>query len=267
MLNNELWWRLGCFVSILIIMISLEQWKPARQSTVKAVKRWSTNFGLVVVSSILIRLLIPVGLTAAALYYQQHNIGLFNIASVSNKVDGSLAILLSVVILDITIYWQHRLFHTVPVLWRLHQVHHSDSHVDASTGLRFHPIEIVLSIIVKLIIVTAFGIPALAVLIFEVALNGLALFNHANIRLPQAFEKPLRLVLMTQVLHRIHHSKVINETNSNYGFSVIWWDKLFGSYKSQATKSDEDLDIGLTQHPDAKKNASLLTLLLMPFKK
>ena len=134
------------------------------------------------------------------------------------------------------------------MLWRLHRVHHSDAHVDASTGLRFHPIEIVLSILVKLIVVSAFGIPAIAVLIFEVTLNGLALFNHANIRLPHVIEKPLRLVLMTQILHRIHHSKVVNETNSNYGFSVIWWDKLFGSYKDEAIKSDVNLDIGLTQY-------------------
>jgi len=266
MLDNEVWWRLGCFISVLAIMIVLERWKPARQSTIKSTKRWSANFGLVVASSIIVRLIIPVGLTAIALFYQQHNIGLFNLPSISNWVTGSIAIVLSLVILDITIYWQHRLFHTVPMLWRLHRVHHSDAHVDASTGLRFHPIEIVLSILVKLIVVSAFGIPAIAVLIFEVTLNGLALFNHANIRLPHVIEKPLRLVLMTQILHRIHHSKVVNETNSNYGFSVIWWDKLFGSYKDEAIKSDVNLDIGLTQYPSPSQNASLLALLKMPFR-
>lgn len=266
MLDNEVWWRLGCFISVLAIMIVLEWWKPARQSTIKSTKRWSANFGLVVASSIVVRLIIPVGLTAIALFYQQHNIGLFNLPSISNWVTGLIAIVLSLVILDITIYWQHRLFHTVPMLWRLHRVHHSDAHVDASTGLRFHPIEIVLSILVKLIVVSAFGIPAIAVLIFEVTLNGLALFNHANIRLPHVIEKPLRLVLMTQILHRIHHSKVVNETNSNYGFSVIWWDKLFGSYKDEAIKSDVNLDIGLTQYPSPSQNASLLALLKMPFR-
>ena len=266
MLDNEVWWRLGCFISVLAIMIVLERWKPARQSTIKSTKRWSANFGLVVASSIVVRLIIPVGLTAIALFYQQHNIGLFNLPSISNWVTGLIAIVLSLVILDITIYWQHRLFHTVPMLWRLHRVHHSDAHVDASTGLRFHPIEIVLSILVKLIVVSAFGIPAIAVLIFEVTLNGLALFNHANIRLPHVIEKPLRLVLMTQILHRIHHSKVVNETNSNYGFSVIWWDKLFGSYKDEAIKSDVNLDIGLTQYPSPSQNASLLALLKMPFR-
>jgi sterol desaturase/sphingolipid hydroxylase (fatty acid hydroxylase superfamily) len=153
------------------------------------------------------------------------------------------------------------------MLWRLHRVHHADAHVDTSTGLRFHPIEIVLSILVKLFAVIALGIPAIAVLIFEITLNGLALFNHANIRLPSVIEKPLRLILMTQILHRIHHSKVVSETNSNYGFSVIWWDKLFGSYKSEAKKSDETLDIGLIEYPLEKQNAKLFGLLLMPFKK
>lgn len=266
-MNNELWWRLGVFISVLVVMMLFEHWKPARKSPIKATKRWFSNFGLVVVSSILVRLIIPVGLTAVTLYYQQHNIGFFNLITVSNWVAGSIAVLVSVVILDITIYWQHRLFHTVPMLWRLHKVHHSDDHVDSSTGLRFHPIEIVLSIIVKLIVVTLFGIPPIAVLIFEITLNGLAVFNHANIRLPHAVEKPLRLILMTQVLHRIHHSKVVNETNSNYGFSVIWWDKLFGSFKGEAIKTDMDLEIGLTQYSDPKQNASLLSLLIMPFKR
>lgn len=267
MLENEVWWRLGCFISILTIMMLLEWFKPARQSTIKSSKRWSANFGLVIASSIIARLIIPIGLTAVALYYQQHNIGFFNQLSVSNWVAGWGVILLSIVILDITIYWQHRLFHTVPLLWRLHSVHHSDVHVDSSTGLRFHPVEIVLSILVKLIVVSLIGIPPVAILIFEVVLNGLALFNHANIRLPQTIEKPLRLILMTQILHRIHHSKVVEETNSNYGFSVIWWDKLFGSYKDSAIKGDVDLDIGLTQYSDPKQNSSLLRLLLMPFNK
>lgn len=270
MLDNEMWWRLGSFVSILTIMMLFEWLKPARQSSIKMTKRWTANFGLVVVSSIIVRLIVPVGLTMVALYNQEHNLGLFNqsIITLSSLliVPNWMFVVVSLLILDITIYWQHRLFHTVPMLWRLHRVHHSDTHVDSSTGLRFHPIEIILSILVKVIIVSLFGIPAIAVLIFEIALNGLALFNHANIRLPHAIEKPLRLILMTQILHRIHHSKVVNETNSNYGFSVIWWDKLFGSYKDKALKNDSDLDIGLTQYSDAKQNASLLGLLMMPFR-
>ncbi|MBP2280239.1 sterol desaturase/sphingolipid hydroxylase (fatty acid hydroxylase superfamily) [Psychrobacter sp. PL19] len=261
-MTNEVWWRLGCFFSILVIMMLLEWRKPARQSPVKSRSRWFANFGLVFASSVIARLAVPIGLTAVALYSQQHGIGLFNQITLPSVI----VIVLSLVLLDILIYWQHRLFHQVPILWRLHRVHHADAHVDTSTGLRFHPIEIVLSILVKLIAVVVLGVPAIAVLIFEIALNGLALFNHANIRLPPTIEKPLRLVLMTQILHRIHHSQVVTETNSNYGFSVIWWDKVFGSYKSAAHKADTDIDIGLVEYPKAQQNASLWSLLTMPFK-
>ncbi|MBU2870088.1 sterol desaturase family protein [Colwellia sp. E2M01] len=262
-MTNEQSWRLGFFFSILVIMMLLEWQLPARKSPIKSSKRWLANFGLVFVSSVIARLTVPIGLTAVAFYNEEHSIGLFNVMSLPSFV----VITLSLFILDIVIYWQHRLFHQIPILWRLHRVHHADAHVDTSTGLRFHPLEIVLSIIIKLIIVSAFGVPAIAVLIFEITLNGLALFNHANIRLPQVIEKPLRLLLMTQILHRIHHSQRVSETNSNYGFSVIWWDKLFGSYKDSAQKSDSELAIGLTDYPDAKQNSSLLSLLLLPFKK
>lgn len=262
-MSNEIWWRLGFFFSILAIMMLLESRMPARKSPIKSSTRWFANFGLVFASSLIARLSVPIGLTAVALYNQEHGIGLFNRIATPSIV----AIILSMLLLDILIYWQHRLFHQVPILWRLHRVHHADAHVDTSTGLRFHPIEIVLSILIKLIAVTALGVPAIAVLIFEIALNGLALFNHANIRLPNAIEKPVRLILMTQILHRIHHSQRVNETNSNYGFSVIWWDKLFGSYKNEAQKADNDIDVGLKEYPSEKQNASLWALLTMPFQK
>jgi sterol desaturase/sphingolipid hydroxylase (fatty acid hydroxylase superfamily) len=261
-MTNEVWWRLGCFFSILIIMMLLEWQHPARRSPLKSTQRWFANFGLVVVSSVVVRLTVPLGLTAIALYNQQQEIGLFNLLA----MPSSVAILVSLLLLDMVIYWQHRLFHKVPLLWRLHRVHHADVHVDASTGLRFHPIEIILSIVIKLLVISALGVPALAVLIFEIALNGLALFNHANIRLPIAIEKPLRLILVTQMLHRIHHSQIPSETNSNFGFSVIWWDKLFGSYKAKASQADNKITIGLSQYPSPKQTASLWQLLKMPFK-
>ena len=262
-MSNEIWWRLGFFFSILVIMMLLESRMPARKSPIKSNTRWFANFGLVFASSLIARLSVPIVLTAVALYNQEHGIGLFN----QIATPSSVAIIFSMLLLDILIYWQHRLFHNVPILWRLHRVHHADAHVDTSTGLRFHPIEIVLSILIKLIAVTALGVPAIAVLIFEIALNGLALFNHANIRLHNAIEKPLRLILMTQILHRIHHSQNPEETNSNFGFSVTWWDRLFGSYKTSATLSDNKLNIGLAQYSDPKQNASLWYLLTLPFKK
>lgn len=258
----EVWWRLGCFFGVLAVMMLLEWKNPARRSPINNSSRWLANFALVLTSSLAARLVIPVGLTAVALYNQQQTVGVFN----QIALPSSLVFVLSLLLLDILIYWQHRLFHQVPLLWRLHRVHHAVAHVDASTGLRFHPIEIIISVLVKLLAITALGIPAFAVLVFEIALNGLALFNHANIRLPARIEKPLRLILVTQMLHRIHHSQRPNETNSNYGFSVVWWDKLFGSYKSAAQKSDQELDIGLIDYPSAKQNASLWGLLSMPFK-
>lgn len=261
-MTNEVYWRLGCFLSILGIMMLLEWQRPARKSTVKASTRWSANFGLVITSSVIARLTIPLGLTAVAIYNHQQGIGLFNVLALPMW----LVIICSFLLLDMLIYWQHRLFHQVPLLWRLHRVHHGDPHVDASTGLRFHPIEIVLSILVKLVAVTILGIPAIAVLIFEVALNGFALFNHANIRLPQKLERFLRLIIITQVLHRIHHSQLPNETNSNYGFSVSWWDKLFGSYQHQASLPDEQLNIGLKEFTSPKVNSRIMSLLIMPFK-
>lgn len=260
-MTHEVWWRLGFFFSILVIMMLLEWRTPARKSPIKGGQRWFANFGLVFASSLIARLAVPVGLTAVALYAQKNGIGLFNLIELPSIV----VIVASLLLLDILIYWQHRLFHRVPILWRLHRVHHADAHFDTSTGLRFHPFEIILSILIKLIAVITLGVPAIAVLIFEIALNGLALFNHANIRLPAAIEKPARLILMTQILHRIHHSQVVSETNSNYGFSVIWWDKLFGSYKDVAKKTDNQLDIGLIEYPTAKRNASLWRLLVMPF--
>lgn len=261
-MTNEIWWRLGFFFSILVIMMLIEWRMPARTAPIKSSKRWFANFGLVFASSVIARLAVPVGLTAVALYNQQHGIGLFNIIDLPSV----LVIVLSLLLLDIIIYWQHRLFHRVPILWRLHRVHHADAHIDASTGLRFHPIEIILSILIKLAAVSLLGVPAIAVLFFEITLNGLAMFNHANIRLPPAIEKPARLVLMTQILHRIHHSQRVSETNSNYGFSVIWWDWIFGSYKGAAQKSDNELDIGLKEYPSPKQNASLWGLLVMPFR-
>ncbi|MGB2740800.1 MAG: sterol desaturase family protein [Cognaticolwellia sp.] len=253
--------RLSIFFTILLVMLVLESCYPARKSKLTKPVRWLGNFSLLILSSIVARLLIPIGVAGIALYASTEGIGLFNIINLPTW----FSITFSVLLLDLMIYWQHRIFHLVPILWRFHKVHHADSHIDASTGLRFHPVEIALSILLKALAVLILGVPATAVIIFEVALNGFALFNHANIRLPRWLELPLRTILITQVLHRIHHSQVVGETNSNYGFSVSWWDRMFGSYKSEAQKSDNDLDIGLKSYPATNENANLLTLLKMPF--
>lgn len=254
--------RLSIFFTVLLVMLLLESCFPARKSKLTKSVRWLGNFSLLILSSVVARLIIPVGVAGIALYASAQGIGFFNLINLPSW----LSIALSVVLLDLMIYWQHRIFHLVPQLWRFHKVHHADSHIDASTGLRFHPIEIALSVLLKAMAVLILGVPAVAVIIFEVALNGFALFNHANIRLPQALERLCRKFVITQTLHRIHHSQVVAETNSNYGFSVVFWDRLFGSYCANAEKNDSDLAIGLKEWPAKKANASLLALLLMPFK-
>lgn len=281
--------RLSVFLGVFVLMAVLEALLPAREAVLSRKTRWLGNLSMVVMGALVSRILLPVTLVGVSLWAQQKGIGVFNVlldavpadASSSNQLLNSgeplnnsstylvhIAIVtLSVLLLDMLIYWQHRLFHTVPMLWRFHKMHHADSHVDTTTGLRFHPVEIAMSLGIKAAAVVILGVPAIAIVIFEVALNGFALFNHANIRLPQKWDDRIGLVLITQRLHRIHHSQAKNESNSNYGFSVSWWDRLFNSFTPRAAFSDETLPIGQKDVPATKKNASIIALLQQPFKK
>jgi sterol desaturase/sphingolipid hydroxylase (fatty acid hydroxylase superfamily) len=249
------------FFGVFAIMAIIEAWQPARVAPLGRWTRWRGNLLLIIASAIAARIALPMTLVGVAVWAHDIHLGLLNYLN-SPEV---LGVVLSVLLLDMVIYWQHRWFHTVPLLWRLHQVHHADSHVDTTTGLRFHPIEIVFSLFLKAAVIVVFGVPAMAVVIFEVGLNAFALFNHANIRLPQKWDHGLGYVLITQRLHRIHHSQYKRESNSNYGFSVSWWDRLFGSFVAHAKQSDETLDIGQKAFPATAKNAGILRLLLMPF--
>lgn len=233
--------RLAVFLSVLIIMTLLEAKFPARERTQPRVRRWSTNFGLVVIDTLAIRFLFPVIAVGTALWVKSQGWGLLNNLAIPDWA----AIGLAIVILDMMIYWQHVASHKIPFLWQLHKVHHADRDLDASSGLRFHPAEIVLSMIYKIAIVTALGAPVLAVIIFEIVLNACAVFNHANVRVPRWVEKPLRLVMVTPALHRIHHSVIEAETNSNYGFSVIWWDRIFGTFTARPSGK---LTLGLSEY-------------------
>ena len=281
--------RLSVFLGVFVLMAVLEALLPAREAVLSRKTRWLGNLSMVVMGALVSRILLPATLVGVSLWAQQKGIGVFNVlldavsadASSSNQLLNSgeplnnsstylvhIAIVtLSVLLLDMLIYWQHRLFHTVPMLWRFHKMHHADSHVDTTTGLRFHPVEIAMSLGIKAAAVVMLGVPAIAIVIFEVALNGFALFNHANIRLPQKWDDRIGLVLITQRLHRIHHSQAKNESNSNYGFSVSWWDRLFNSFTPRAAFSDETLPIGQKDVPATKKNASIIALLQQPFKK
>jgi len=287
-LDNTAVIRLSVFLGVFVFMAVLEALLPAREAVLSRKTRWLGNLSMVVMGALVSRILLPVTLVGVSLWAQQKGIGVFNVlldavpadASSSNQLLNSgeplnnsstylvhIAIVtLSVLLLDMLIYWQHRLFHTVPMLWRFHKMHHADSHVDTTTGLRFHPVEIAMSLGIKAAAVVILGVPAIAIVIFEVALNGFALFNHANIRLPQKWDDRIGLVLITQRLHRIHHSQAKSECNSNYGFSVSWWDRLFNSFTPRAKQSDETLSIGQQDVPAVKENASIRALLLQPFK-
>ncbi len=274
--------RLSVFLGIFVCMALLEARYPARKAVLDRKTRWVGNLSMVVLGALVSRVLLPATLVGVSVWAQQEDFGLFNVmlgyaqsgsslTGISDDVESSgvvfaAIVTLSVILLDMIIYWQHRLFHTVPLLWRFHKMHHADSHVDTTTGLRFHPVEIAISLGVKAAAVALLGIPAVAIVIFEVALNGFALFNHANIRLSQKWDDRVGRVLITQRLHRIHHSQAKAESNSNYGFSVSWWDRLFNSFTPRAQYSDETLPIGQKDVPAVKENASIRALLMQPFK-
>jgi len=205
--------------------------------------RWTNNLGLVVIDTLVLRLSFPILAVGLAVTAQDLGWGLFNIIEAPEWV----AVLVSIIVLDLVIYLQHVMFHAVPALWRLHRMHHADLEFDVTTGLRFHPVEILLSMGIKLAVVVALGPPAVAVLIFEVLLNATAMFNHSNIRLPMLVDRFLRLIMVTPDMHRVHHSIIPEETNSNFGFNLPWWDRLLGTYKAQPEAGHEGMTIGIEQ--------------------
>tara|TARA_R110000868_G_scaffold185109_7_gene426936 strand:- start:945 stop:1742 length:798 start_codon:yes stop_codon:yes gene_type:complete len=259
---NDTWIRLGVFITVLAVMMLWEYLKPYRLSPVSTGKRWLSNFSMILLGALVARLMIPTGLAAIAIYAQNNHLGMWNQIPMSLW----LSMPISVLVFDCLIYWQHRLFHRVPLFWRIHRVHHADPHLDASTGLRFHPLEIALSLLLKIAAVLLLGAPVLAILVFEVLLNATSIFNHSNIKLPVKLDKLLKTVIVTQSMHRIHHSQVVSETDSNFGFNLSIWDRLFGSYIEEAANGDEGIKLGLKEYSSPKTNTSLKALLLMPFR-
>jgi sterol desaturase/sphingolipid hydroxylase (fatty acid hydroxylase superfamily) len=260
---NDTWIRLGVFITVLAGMMLWENLRPNRLSPVSRAERWLSNFSMVLLGTVAARLMIPSGLAAIAIFAQNNHIGLWNHVSTSLW----LSVLITVLIFDCLIYWQHRVFHRIPMFWRVHRVHHADPHLDASTGLRFHPLEIALSLLVKIVAILIIGAPVLAILIFEVFLNATSIFNHSNIKLPVKIDKLLRTLIVTQAMHRIHHSQVVYETDSNFGFNLSIWDRLFGSYTEEAKTGDDGIKLGLNEYSSPQTNTSLKTLLLMPFRR
>ena len=255
----ELAVRGGIFLAVFAALAVWERFAPARVLTLPRTHRWSANLGLALVSTLIVRVVVPGSAVALAMVAGNEGWGLFN------HVDVPLwaAAIAAVVLLDLTVYLQHVLFHSVPLLVRLHAVHHADPDFDLTTGVRFHPLEILLSALIKLAAVAAIGAPAVSVVVFEVLLNGTAMFNHANVSLPASLEKWVRRALVTPDMHRIHHSVVESERNSNYGFCLSLWDRLLGTYTSVP---HGELEIGLRAWRDERTVATLPGVLGMPFR-
>lgn len=254
--------RLAAFLAVLAAMMLWELAAPHRRQDLPRLLRWSNTFALVALDTALVRLVFPVAAVGAAAWAGTQGYGLFNLTDWPVWVE----VVLTLLVLDLAIWGQHVVFHAVPLLWRLHRMHHADPDMDTVTGLRFHPAEIVLSMAIKLAVVLALGAPAVAVLAFEVMLNAASLFNHANIRLPARLERALRTVLVTPEMHRIHHSVIRAETDSNYGFTVPWWDRIFGTYRAEPAAGRDGVVSGIGDFAGAR-DQWLDRLLLQPLRR
>ncbi len=260
LLSHEAAVRGIAFTAILAAVALAEIAAPRRPRRLARSGRWANNLALLVLNSLCVRFFIPLLAVGTALAAQRHGWGVLNQAG----APAWLAIPLAVVALDLVIYFQHRVFHAVPLLWRLHMVHHADLDFDVTTGGRFHPFEILLSMLIKMAAVLVLGAPAVAVMLFEVLLNATSMFNHGNVALPPRVDRLLRALLVTPDMHRVHHSVLRHETNSNFGFNVPWWDRLFGTYRDQPGAGHAGMTIGLAQF-QATGRQSLLWMLLLPF--
>lgn len=243
MLAHEQTIRMSFFIGVLLIMALWEVAAPRRRREIGRQLRWSNNLGIVAIDTLLVRLAFPIVAVGLALLAQERGWGLFNVIA----APFWLAFVVSLLALDLAIYLQHVMFHAVPAFWRLHRMHHADLELDVTTGLRFHPVEMLLSMGIKLAVVAALGPPAVAVLVFEVLLNATAMFNHSNVRIPAAIDRVLRLIVVTPDMHRVHHSIHPSETNSNFGFNSPWWDRLLGTYQAQPRDGHEGMTIGIEQ--------------------
>ncbi|UZD65915.1 sterol desaturase family protein [Marinobacter sp. AN1] len=253
--------RFGFFLSVLVTMALWEVFAARRPQAVGRRTRWPANLMIVVLDTLAVRVLFPVAAVGAALMASENGWGLLNLVALPAWVSVVLAVLM----LDAAIYFQHRVFHAVPWLWRLHRMHHADLEFDVTTALRFHPVEIVLSMMIKVAIVVLLGAPVLAVLIFEVLLNATAMFNHGNVRLPLWLDKWLRLIIVTPDMHRVHHSIIRRETDSNFGFNLPWWDRLFGTYRDQPEKGHLGMTIGIEDFR-TRRDLRLDQMLIQPLR-
>jgi sterol desaturase/sphingolipid hydroxylase (fatty acid hydroxylase superfamily) len=252
--------RLGCFLAVMVLMLSWERAAPRRAQTPRR-GRWFANFALVAVDAALLRMALPAAAVGAALLAAEHGVGALNHLS----IPPWCAVLITIIVLDFAVWAQHVAVHKLPIFWRMHRVHHSDIGFDTTTAVRFHPFEILLSMLYKMTVVAILGAPAAGVMIFEVLLNASALFNHGNVRLSLAIDRVIRVLVVTPDMHRVHHSIRQEETDSNYGFCLSIWDRLFGTYRAAPRDDHEKMMIGLRDYraPDEQR---LVHLLLLPFR-
>ncbi|MBI2289286.1 MAG: sterol desaturase family protein [Betaproteobacteria bacterium] len=253
--------RLGAFLGVFALMAAWEVAAPRRKLRESKSIRWGNNLAIIVLNSALLRILFPAAAVGVAAFVAERGAGLLNIYAVPYP----LAMVLSLLALDLAVYLQHLMFHAMPVLWRVHRMHHADLDFDVTTGARFHPLEMILSMLIKFAVILVLGPPVLAVLIFEVLLNATAMFNHSNVRIPQSWDRALRWLVVTPDMHRVHHSIDAPECNSNFGFNLPWWDRLFGTYRAQPAAGHEHMIIGIRQFR-LQRDLWLDQMLLEPFR-
>jgi sterol desaturase/sphingolipid hydroxylase (fatty acid hydroxylase superfamily) len=261
-LDHEPTIRLAAFAGVFALVALWEVLAPRRALTVPKLPRWANNVGLVVLNTVLLRLTFPLAAAGLAAFAGDHGWGMLN----HFQVPFWLAVPVAVIAMDFVIWLQHVMVHAVPALWRLHRVHHADLDYDLTTGARFHPIEIFLSMGIKFAAIVVLGPPVVAVVVFELLLNATAMFNHGNVRLPAALDRVLRWVVVTPDMHRVHHSVEDDETNSNFGFNLPWWDRLFGTYRAQPRAGHEGMTIGILGHRDPREVERLDGMLLLPLR-
>jgi sterol desaturase/sphingolipid hydroxylase (fatty acid hydroxylase superfamily) len=263
-MENELLWRGGVFLALFALFAGLEALVPRRARNLSRGRRWPTNLAITVLNTLALRglaVLLPLLAIGAALDAQKQGWGLFN----RLDLPGWVELLVAVLILDLAIWAQHLITHKVPLFWQFHRMHHADRDMDVTTGLRFHPVEVLASMLLKIGLVYALGPSALAVLAFEILLNGTSLFNHANLALPLWLDRPLRLILVTPDMHRVHHSTLRYEHDSNYGFCLSLWDRIFRTYRARPEAGQAGMTVGLEWQDD--RPAGLGWSLILPFRK
>ena len=260
-LNNHMAIRLVSFSLVLVTMAGWEVLAPRRPLQLTRLERWPHNLGVVLLNTLLVRVLFPTAAVGMALYAQARGWGLLS----GTEISSWILVPLCVLVLDLAIYLQHVMFHAVPMFWRFHRMHHADLDFDVTTGARFHPVEIVLSMLIKFAVIIAIGPPAVAVLVFEVVLNATSMFNHSNARIVPAIDRVLRYFVVTPDMHRVHHSVEDDETNSNFGFNLPWWDRMFGTYRDQPRAGHLGMTIGIRGFREPRVCDRLSGMLMIPF--